>query len=295
MTFRVVDNFGDPIDPTDMDYLALTVAGPTDDYVARVTDVIARSSDEEFSVELEEVEDEDGVYRYTFTYALPQAATGTYAIAIEGYNDERIIRGEDPYRIPGRNQIVYVAMDGGEPTPRRQVIDQTLCNNCHGDLAFHGDIRENTDYCVMCHNPNATDEARRPEEASPPTSVDFRVLIHRIHRGEDSSQAWEVYGFGGEPHDYSHVAFPGDLATCETCHLPNTYDMRSAAASQPATITQAGEVIDIIPPIQSVCNACHDSTAAGAHSELQTTSSNIEACEVCHGPGREFDVANAHR
>jgi OmcA/MtrC family decaheme c-type cytochrome len=293
VSFKVTTNDGEAIVPTEMDYLAITLAGPTSDYTERVTEVLARSSEDTPPTPVEAAE--DGVYRYTFMYTLPEEAVGTYAIAIEGYNMETIPDVDDPVRIAGSNPVVYVALDGGEPEPRRQVIDRELCNACHGDLALHGGIRQNTDYCVMCHNANATDEARRPADAMPPVSINFRSLIHRIHRGEEAVQPLQVYGFGDQLYDYGRVAFPSDLVVCETCHLPNTYTMSGAAGFQPTIITQAGEVVDIIPPIQTVCIACHDNQAASGHAKLETTDDNIEACQVCHGQGREFDVSDAHR
>ena len=50
-------------------------------------------------------------------------------------------------------------------------------------------------------------------------------------------------------------------------------------------------------PIRSIWppTACYDSTAAGGHIELQTTASGLETCEVCHGSGKEFDVAEVHK
>ncbi|MFH0879615.1 MAG: hypothetical protein V2A34_07870, partial [Lentisphaerota bacterium] len=69
-------------------------------------------------------------------------------------------------------------MDGGKAVERRQAVDLELCNACHKKLALHGTIRQNTEYCVLCHNPTASDEARRPAEAMPPASINFRVLIH---------------------------------------------------------------------------------------------------------------------
>jgi hypothetical protein len=50
----------------------------------------------------------------------------------------------------------------------------------------------------------------------------------------------------------------------------------------------------VVPPITAACTACHDGIAAGGHAELQTTSAGVETCEVCHGPGSEFEVAAVH-
>jgi OmcA/MtrC family decaheme c-type cytochrome len=114
--------------------------------------------------------------------------------------------------VAGFNPVAYVNLEGGDPVPRRQVVDRELCNACHNDLALHGTIRQNTEYCVSCHNPNGTDEAQRPAEAMPPTSINFRVLIHRIHRGEEANQPLQVYGFGNNLIDFGEVRFPGNLA-----------------------------------------------------------------------------------
>jgi OmcA/MtrC family decaheme c-type cytochrome len=174
------------------------------------------------------------------------------------------------------------------------LVDREKCNVCHNDLALHGTIRQNTEYCVLCHNPMATDEERRPPEAMPPTSINFRAMIHRIHRGAEANNPLVVYGFGGAPIDFSDVVFPGDLAYCQTCHVEGAYDLPLPAGVAPTTVTQAGEVVSVMPPIRSVCSACHDSTTAIAHMLLQTTSDSIETCAVCHGAGRDFDVVKVH-
>jgi hypothetical protein len=44
----------------------------------------------------------------------------------------------------------------------------------------------------------------------------------------------------------------------------------------------------------SGCNGCHDSDAAAAHMNLET-SLGVEACATCHGPDREFSVEVSHQ
>jgi OmcA/MtrC family decaheme c-type cytochrome len=129
----------------------------------------------------------------------------------------------------------------------------------------------------------------------PPASINFRVLIHRIHRGAEANNPAIIYGGGATPTNFGDIVFPGDLAACQTCHVAGTYSLPLAKGVQPTTITQAGKVVSITLPIRSVCTACHDSTAAGGHIELMTTTSGIETCEVCHGAGREFDITKVHR
>jgi OmcA/MtrC family decaheme c-type cytochrome len=292
VSFTIADDEGLPVTPEELEYLAVTLAGPTTDYRERVTEVIYRAS-AETTPAVEETD--DGGYRYTFAYTLPEDATGTYAFAVEGYSMEELRDVEDPIRVAGNNPLVYIAVSG-QAEPRRQVVDRAACNSCHGDLALHGGIRQNTEYCVACHNPTATDEAVRPEEAMPPVSIDFKVLIHQIHRGEERAQKpYVVYGFQSSEHDYSNVRFPGNLANCTTCHLPGTYELPFSGNVQPTTVTQAGEIVHAVPATTSACTACHDGTAISGHAELQTTAGGLETCEVCHGPGSEFDVADVHR
>lgn len=291
VTFTVTDNSGNAIAPADMGYLAVTLAGPTSDYVNRWTEIIASQA---FTVPSTAEDAGGGAYRYTFKAKLPQDATGTYAVGMEGFNLEHLPGIKDPVRVAGFNPVTYVALNGGESAARRQVVDEAKCNACHNQLALHGGIRQNTEYCVLCHNPTGTDEAQRPKDALPPVSINFRTLIHRIHRGVKASQPLVVYGFGGQPTDFSGVEFPGNLAKCETCHLPGTYGLPLASGIQPTTITQGGETIATIPPTRAICTACHDTQAANGHTELQTTASGIETCAVCHGAGSEFDVYKMH-
>lgn len=289
ISFRVTSNAGDPIKPEDMDYLAVTVAGPTSDYVNRVTETIFRKP----SDTLPAVTDlGDGAFSYTLSYVLPDGG-GTYGFALEGYVMEQLKDVPDPVRIAGFNPVTYVNLDGGDPQPRRQVVSLDNCNNCHKNLALHGTIRQNTEYCVFCHNPLATDEVRRPDEAMPPVSVNFPLLIHRIHRGENGNQPFIVYGFGSTAHDFSEVRFPGDITKCQTCHLEGTYN-KLLDGHQPTVITQGDAVVSVEQPNRAVCTSCHDTAAAEGHAELQTTDSGVETCLVCHGPGREVDITKIH-
>lgn len=291
ITFKLTDAAGNVINPADVAYLAVTVAGPTQDYTERLTETIFRApSDTPPPVEAAD----NGAYSYQLQYKFADDAAATFAFGLEGYVNQTLPDLTDPVRVAGFNPVVYVALDGGAAAPRRQVVDRELCNSCHKELALHGGIRQNTEYCVLCHNPLATDEEVRPAEAMPPTSINFRVLIHRIHRGEESAQPLVVYGFRGSVNDYSELGFPGNLAACTTCHVAGSYDLPLPPGLSPTTITQAGEIVSATPPERSVCTACHDTTAAGGHAELQTTPSGIETCEVCHGTGREFDVTTVH-
>ncbi len=293
VTFKVTDNSGKAIAPVDMDRLSVTMAGPTTDYTNRVTEAIYRAADPlPPPPNVEAVG--DGSFRYTFTAKIPKDAVGTYAFGLEGRVRQTIQGVEAPVNVAGFNPVTYVALDGGKPVERRQVVDREKCNACHQNLALHGGNRQNTQYCVLCHNPMGVDGAGRPPEAMPPASINFRVLIHKIHRGVEANNPAIIYGGGATPDNFGDVVFPGDLAACQTCHLAGTYDLPLPSGVQPTTITQAGKIVSTTLPIRSVCTACHDSVPVAGHVELMTTASGVETCEVCHGVGSEFDVTSVH-
>lgn len=293
VTFKVTDNEGATIAPADMDYLGLTIAGPTGDYTMRTTETIYRATaDAPAAVE----EAANGAFTYVTEFTVPpDDSDASYALGLEGYVMEAIDGPEEPVRIAGFNPVTYFTAGEGAAAPRRQIVDVELCNACHNQLALHGNMRQNTEYCVLCHNPMGTDEAQRPPEAEgPPTSINFRVLIHRVHRGAEATQPLQVYGFGNRLIDFSHVEFPGNLADCQTCHVDGGYALPSGDGLQPTTVTAAGRVVSSVLPAASVCSSCHDTVAVSGHAELQTTQSGIETCQVCHGPGRDFDVLQVH-
>lgn len=287
VTFTVTDRAGNPIDPKDMAYLALTLAGPTSEYLNRWTEVVAST---QFNTPSAARAADGGAFEYTFKARLPADAQGTYAVGMEGFNLETVQDLSGTVRVAGFNPVVYVGLDGAQPAARRAVVEQARCNACHNTLGAHGTIRQNTEYCVLCHNPLATDEAQRPAEAMPPATINLRQLVHGLHAGTTGP----IYGYGQHAVDFSSVVFPGDLAACQTCHRPGSYGLPLAQGVQPTTITQAGQVVAVTPAIAGTCNACHATSAAAGHAELQTTAAGVETCAVCHGTGREFDVTQVH-
>ena len=59
----------------------------------------------------------------------------------------------------------------------------------------------------------------------------------------------------------------------------------------------------VLSPIASVCFACHDTSAAMAHYEINGGSlykgrtaalTTVETCILCHGPGRTADIKEVH-
>ncbi len=288
VTFNVKDNSGDIIPPSEMDSLSLTLAGPTTDITA-----VWRESALGATPTLG-----GDNYQHTFTATIPSDATGSFAVGIEGYKYQNITAGGETIEVrqTGFNKVAYAAVTDSTPVPRRMVVSLDKCNACHNELALHGSIRKNTEYCVLCHNPMATDEARRPAEEMPPNTIDFKVLIHRIHSGSEGEdkESRIIYGYRSSLHDFSEIEFPGNLNNCEMCHIEGTYTLPLPSGVQPTTITQENVVITTTQPVTSVCTTCHDSSVVKGHAEQQTTPSAIETCAICHGEGKDFAVTKVH-
>lgn len=324
MTFRaVVDGTPRNLLAQPFTSLTATMAGPTTDYAtmwqARIQGTGAVGT-------LAAVDAADGVFAYTFppTGAIPAVATGSYSIGLEGYVQPT---PSDP-RYAAVNPVLTFAVTDATPAARRSIVSRSNCNSCHYDLAAHGGSRKNPDYCVFCHNPATFDSAgaARFEATSNVVAdtIDFRRMIHKVHAGENLSQGYVLGGFplpsvanpGGTPVVFSDIRYPRPLQDCSACHAGTTWTlpMTASPAYLPTTSARmscseaagadANSFCDnpmwtvmqttTMGPQASVCTSCHDAPFTAAHAELETTSSGVEACATCHGPGTTYDVARVH-
>jgi OmcA/MtrC family decaheme c-type cytochrome len=269
-----------------MDRLALVLAGPTTDYAGYVSEDPRKTA----------VANADGTYTYNFTAKIPAAATGTFSVGIEGYRNEKLLPGtkkEVAVRDAGANQVINFTVDGSAVAPRRTVVALDNCNQCHFSLSVHGDNRNQVVMCVLCHNPNTTDADQRTAATNPPQTVDFRTMIHKIHRGEnlDPNDQYTVMGFGKSVNNFNDVRFPGDLRDCEKCHV-NASEQLPLQETLLSVVTPRG-YMNPTPPATAACLACHDTKPAAAHA-LSNENTLGEACAVCHSPSGEFAVDKVH-
>lgn len=298
VTFRLRDKNGNPLPVTALQRLALVMAGPTTDYTAFQNGYVS-----EDLTGGSRVQGSGGTYTYTFQTAIPADARGTFSIGIEGRRDEVILEGtqrQQTVRYGGVNKVIHFSVDGSPVRPRRQVATTAKCNSCHYNLSLHGENRNAVEQCVLCHNPVETDRARRPAGEMPPESVDMRLMIHRIHTGEDlGKDKYVIYGFGNVPHDYAHVVFPaftpngavGDRRNCSMCHVPGTEQLPLAETH--AKVNDPRGWINPVGPQTAACVSCHASLAASSHALANTTPLG-ESCAVCHGPNSTYSVSKAH-
>ncbi|MCL6508177.1 MAG: OmcA/MtrC family decaheme c-type cytochrome [Bryobacteraceae bacterium] len=283
VTFRVRDRSGKPILPAQMSRLFLVLAGPTSDYASYVSED-ARGAQAAA----------DGTAIYTFRYRLPENAKGTYAVGIEGYRNITLLPGtlkQQTVRDAGVNKVLYFSVDGTPVEPRRTVVALEKCNACHFSLSLHGDNRNQIEQCVLCHNPNETDRARRPADRMPPESVNFVTMIHRIHAGEEQVRDFTIYGFGNVPHNYNEVRYPGDLRNCNACHVNNSQQVPLDARLLPVTDPRGW--LNPVGPTTSACTGCHAPVYAASHALANTTQLG-ESCAACHKAGAEFSVDRVH-
>jgi cytochrome c553 len=85
-------------------------------------------------------------------------------------------------------------------------------------------------------------------------------------------------------------ALPGGVRNCFEVPRGDQRLLEEAAAprSPDATGHARGS-------LAAVCGACHDSTDAQAHIQVQTTGAGAESCGVCHDADAEWSVERVHR
>ncbi len=230
-------------------------------------------------------------------------ASGTYTIGIWGYrnltwtghNETTTYRAASP-----AGTADFLVGDALSLEEYDLISSSDNCYACHNELRFHGAGRKDVEACLLCHA-TAGSEDRPFSEASnaAPTigvTVNFREMLHKIHMGAalENAEDYTVVGFGGSAHTYEEVVFPtwpGEAKHCETCHGDSDAWRLIADRSHP---TEQG-ALSPVRNWQAACSSCHDSDAAGAHFDLNTSTSGVESCSVCHGEDRDYDVEWVHK
>jgi len=233
----------------------------------------------------------DGTYTYTFAQALTDYPAGPV------YDENKIHRlGLEirtsfqeflPENIPANNAPFDFLPSGGavDDDDNRLIVNNDTCNACHDNLEFHGEARFDIEYCVVCHNPYSIDGETVNETWG--GTVDMKEMIHKIHFGENLTNGYFIFGFGGTLHDYSNIEFTQDVRNCQTCHNDSNPD-----------VPQASNWFQV--QNRSACGSCHDDIdwTAGDHpGGLVFTDDSL--CVQCHGEdstaaNEALRVKNAH-
>jgi len=284
-TFSIKQKDGTPILPSKMSRLSLILAGPNTDYVALPGGYVSETATGA------QCNSDATVCWYSFNTAIPADAKGSWSIGIEGRVDRKIYPGtllEQTVRDAGLNKVIAFSVDGSKVAARRTVVTTATCNKCHSFLSLHGGNRNQIEQCVLCHNPVHTDSS------TPQRTIDFRVLVHKIHTGEHLDAP---YKWGST--DYAEVRYPalapngegGDRRNCAMCHVNSSERLPLAAGH--AKVNDPSAYFSPMGPATAACLSCHVSVDAASHA-LINTSSLGESCSVCHGSSAEFSVSRVH-
>jgi len=294
--------------------LSLVMAGPTSDfgYTSFGSDVTTPGYVSESALTAAKCSP-DGTCTYNFTHAVPANAKGTYAIGMEGRRMVSILPGTEQAQtvnVGAKNVVAYFSVDGSPVQPRRAVVNINNCNQCHAELSVHGGNRNQTEYCVVCHNPSNTASAPAPGQA-----INFAQFVHKIHTGENLGQFGANFVVGTTDFGANFASVPksipntgvrypamgptgstGDTAKCYMCHVQTpapTEAIFPIGIGKNNVIDPQG-LLNPVPPTTSACTACHLNQSALAHAQANTDPKYGESCDVCHSTGAAFDVDMVH-
>lgn len=222
------------------------------------------------------IDDQAGIYEYTFgTKITVVDPSKTHTIGVIASRTVDGVRYVD-------NPTYSWVPDGSVPPIERELVRTATCNNCHGQIAFHGGVRTETSVCVLCHNPQTVD----PDTGE---NLDFATMVHKIHRGKDlpsvqGGKAYRIIGFGGAVHDFSTVAYPQPVQHCESCHASGTH--ADHWKTQPSI---------------RACGSCHDDVSfvdPPPEGKILHSGGDFEddtLCTVCHRPAGGLEgIADNH-
>lgn len=235
----------------------------------------------------------DGTYTYTFGTDVAEV-TSPKTVSFDPDRTHRVGLAIRSGELPPADNAVYTFQPSSGSTTgiaTRDIVMADSCNACHRGLELHGGPRKDPQFCVTCHNPGSTD-------ANSGNTVNFSVMIHKIHRGENlpSVQAggeYAIYGFGDSKHDYSHVALPQDVRNCTKCHDPGDTETPQAANYK-------------TNPNIAACGSCHDDVdfKGGDGDDSNDHGGGVPVsngdCALCHEPenrviaGRQVGIVQAH-
>ncbi len=188
--------------------------------------------------------------------------------------------------------------------PRNVISSGDNCNRCHTEIAAHGFGRRGLETCTLCHGtPGAEDGPKYTYAtwyvgATPGVTMDFRSLLHKAHMGKELANAstYTVNGvFLGTPYPVHYneggfPALPGGVSNCAICH-----GSQNDTWQAPVQRDHPSGQIAPTREWRTVCAACHDSSDAVAHIDVQTAGNGQESCTVCHGSGGEWSVERVHK
>jgi Outer membrane cytochrome MtrC/MtrF-like, domains II/IV len=307
-TAKRADN-GEPIPLEDLTRGQAMVSGPTFNYQR----VIAAQSDVLTTL----VANADGSFTYTFpvgipaTYIAPLNNTpnfqddvltgqallgGTYTVGLELATSWKV--GETSYSDPA-NVVVNFLYGPATSVDKRELVTQANCTSCHETLAFHGGNRTRVENCLLCHTAGSEDKNDPAVEGgTPDVSVEFKVMIHKIHSGANlgsvlgvttktdgtrdygaTPKPYRIVGFRNSVHDFSDIQLPMWPSLANPMPRDAGYNLLPSAAKAQEDAMRRGPVS---------CDSCHgDPDGAGPlpppeDGALIYSQLTRRSCGACH-------------
>jgi OmcA/MtrC family decaheme c-type cytochrome len=230
-----------------------------------------------------------GLTSFAFVGKIPADWTGTVGVSWDIYRNVNLKRGDGKADISVRERVFqdvkYFSLDKSPVDERRVSVNIALCNNCHVRLGLHGGSRQNTQECVICHNPAAVAGTGTAAE-----SFSFQRMIHRIHTGEELTQPYVIGSFSA-----NEIRYPGDRRDCVKCHTSTGYliPLADERGAQIGSVPTPNDYFSPQGPETAACLGCHDDRPYAAHAYLNTAPFG-EACSSCHGAGSTYGVDKVH-
>lgn len=233
---------------------------------------------------------------------------GTYRLSLSGRRAHTVTTfGQNTSYSEGNRSAAFeftLGDDVSPPAPRIESPD--TCKNCHDDLQFHGGNHRGFDTCMGCHGVSGAEDRPQYVAGNAPATtgrtIEFRTMLHKIHQGKElaAGSNYQIvgYGPGGYPNNFSAHTFdkigfpdlPGGVRNCRSCHGEgNTAFLSPVPRQHPLGQPKPSQVW------RSACASCHDSDAAGAHIDANTSPGGAESCAVCHGTDRQWAVEKLHQ
>ncbi|MCC7011238.1 MAG: hypothetical protein IT454_01640 [Planctomycetes bacterium] len=308
--FTLDKSNGDPWELSELNYGRIMISGPTFNYqrvIPEKTDVLTRA-----------VDNGDGSYSYTFADAIPAVYAAPYNDTVSFGAEDGELTGEDlldgtysvglyfgwNFTVEGSayresDNAVEDFVIGTGAVEARDVVAQDNCNQCHQSLRAHGELRRDVKLCVLCHTAGSEDKnVANVANGTPGVSIDFRVMIHKLHNGAHlpsvlgvstnndgtrnytaTAQPYQMVGFGNSIIDFSEIHFPVWPSLSIAMPRDQGYTALSSTNKTLEDTMRFGVV---------ACAKCHgDPDGAGpmtgpSQGDLYKTQPTRQACGSCH-------------
>jgi len=224
----------------------------------------------------------DGTYTYTFETDITNVtcpapcteADGTpLDLSYQPGLTHRVGIQQGNRDLPLANATYDFVPAGGPVATERLIVKTANCNECHDKITAHGS-RFETKLCVTCHNPGSWVDAD--------TTVDFKVMIHKIHRAEVEGELLPHNDYAVGRHDFADVRFPQDTRNCTKCHDGSDPDSPRYTPQGNAWQT----------PNMASCGSCHDDIDFSKDGTVDPTGhpggivTDNSECTTCHAENR---------